>query len=144
MALSRIPGDDVDATSGRVRWQRVIHESVPTRPVRRKNSYASKTPVTDGQRVYVYLGHVGLCAYEKNGTLAWAKPMDAKNTGNEGYSAEGRSHHTQPSSDQSALSAATGSTWAARYAGLKTAITSTTASASSAPVHDHGSSTSTR
>jgi hypothetical protein len=45
--------------------------------------------------------------------------------------------------DYSALSAATGSTWAARYAGLKTAITRTTASASSAPIHDHGSSAST-
>jgi outer membrane protein assembly factor BamB len=76
---------DVNATSGRVRWQRVIHEAVPTRPVHMKNSYASETPVTDGQRVYVYLGYVGLFAYEMNGTLAWAKPMDAKNTGNEGY-----------------------------------------------------------
>ena len=45
--------------------------------------------------------------------------------------------------DQSDLSAVTGSTWAARYAGLKTAITRTTASASSAPVHDDGSSGST-
>ena len=76
---------DVDATSGRVRWERVIHEGVPTRPVHMKNSYASETPVTDGRRVYVYLGYVGLFAYEMNGTLAWAKPMDAKNTGNDGY-----------------------------------------------------------
>ena len=50
-----------------------------------KNSYASETPVTDGQRVYVYLGYVGLFAYDMNGTLVWAKPMDAKNTGNDGY-----------------------------------------------------------
>ena len=76
---------DVDATSGRVRWERVIHEGVPTRPVHMKNSYASETPVTDGRRVYVYLGYVGLFAYEMDGTLAWAKPMDAKNTGNDGY-----------------------------------------------------------
>ena len=76
---------DVDATSGRVRWERVIHEAVPTRPVHMKNSYATETPVTDGQRVYVYLGYVGLFAYEVNGTLAWAKTMAAKNTGNEGY-----------------------------------------------------------
>ena len=76
---------DVDATSGRVRWERVIHEGVPPRPVHMKNSYASETPVTDGQRVYVYLGYVGLFAYEMNGTLAWAKPMDARNTGNDGY-----------------------------------------------------------
>ena len=76
---------DVDPASGRVRWERVIHEGIPARPVHMKNSYASETPVTDGQRVYVYLGYVGLFAYEVNGTLAWAKPMDAKSTGNEGY-----------------------------------------------------------
>jgi outer membrane protein assembly factor BamB len=76
---------DVDATSGRVRWERVIHTAVPTRPVHMKNSYASETPVTDGQRVYVYLGYVGLFAYDMDGTLAWAKPMNARNTGNDGY-----------------------------------------------------------
>ena len=49
--------------------------------------------------------------------------------------------HRLPSvADHSDLSAVTGSTWAARYAGPKTAITRTTASTSSAPVHDHGSS----
>ncbi len=40
---------DVDATSGRVRWERVMHTGIPTRPVHMKNSYASETPVTDGQ-----------------------------------------------------------------------------------------------
>jgi outer membrane protein assembly factor BamB len=76
---------DIDASSGRVRWARVIHEGVPTRPVHLKNSYSSETPVTDGRRVYVYLGYVGLFAYDVNGTLAWARPMDARNTGNDGY-----------------------------------------------------------
>ena len=76
---------DVDAASGRVRWERAIHTAVPTRPVHMKNLYASETPVTDGQRVYVYLGYVGLFAYDMNGELAWAKPMAARNTGNDGF-----------------------------------------------------------
>jgi hypothetical protein len=76
---------DIEVGTGRVRWERVIHEGVPTRPVHMKNSYASETPVTDGRRVYVYLGYVGLFAYELDGTLAWARPMDARNTGNDGY-----------------------------------------------------------
>jgi outer membrane protein assembly factor BamB len=76
---------DVDATTGRVRWERVIYTGVPTRPVHMKNSYASETPVTDGQRVYVYLGYVGLFAYDMTGALVWAKPMDARNTGTDGY-----------------------------------------------------------
>ena len=76
---------DVDATTGRVRWERAMHTGVPTRPVHLKNSYASETPVTDGERVYVYLSYVGLFAYDMQGTLAWAKLMDAKNTGTAGY-----------------------------------------------------------
>ena len=50
-----------------------------------KNSYASETPVTDGERVYVYLSYVGLFAYDLQGTLVWSRPMDAKNTGTAGY-----------------------------------------------------------
>jgi outer membrane protein assembly factor BamB len=76
---------DVDAASGRVRWERTIHTAVPTRPVHMKNSYASETPVTDGKRVYVYLGYVGLFAYDMNGELAWARSMAARNTGNDGF-----------------------------------------------------------
>jgi outer membrane protein assembly factor BamB len=76
---------DIDAVSGRVRWERVIYTGVPSRPLHLKNSYASETPVTDGERVYVYLGYVGLFAFQMDGTLAWAKPMQARNTGNDGY-----------------------------------------------------------
>jgi len=76
---------DIDAASGAVRWERVIYSGVPTRPTHLKNSYASETPVTDGERVYVYLGYVGLFAYQMDGALAWAKPMEARNTGNDGY-----------------------------------------------------------
>jgi hypothetical protein len=46
---------DVDATTGRVRWERVIHEAVPTRRPY-EELVCHETPVTDGQRVYVYLG----------------------------------------------------------------------------------------
>ena len=76
---------DVDAATGRVRWERAVHTGVPTRPVHMKNSYASETPVTDGERVYVYLSYVGLFAYDMQGTQVWARPMEAKNTGTAGY-----------------------------------------------------------
>ena len=42
-----------------------------------KNSYASETPVTDGERVYVYLGYAGLFAFDMSGKPVWSKPMDA-------------------------------------------------------------------
>ena len=38
-----------------------------------KNSYASETPVTDGERVYVYFGNVGLFAFDMNGKPLWSQ-----------------------------------------------------------------------
>jgi outer membrane protein assembly factor BamB len=69
---------DVDFRTGTIRWQRAIHSAVPVQPVHQKNSYASETPVTDGERVYVYLGYVGLFAFDMNGTPVWSKPMSAR------------------------------------------------------------------
>jgi len=68
---------DIDVQSGKIRWSRDIRAQVPPQPVHQKNSYASETPVTDGERVYVYLGYVGLFAFDMNGAPVWAKPMDA-------------------------------------------------------------------
>jgi outer membrane protein assembly factor BamB len=45
---------DIDFNTGKVRWTRELHVGNP--PILRhlKNSFASETPVTDGERVYVY------------------------------------------------------------------------------------------
>jgi outer membrane protein assembly factor BamB len=69
---------DVDFQTGTIRWQRAIHSALPPQPVHQKNSYASETPVTDGERVYVYLGYLGLFAFDMNGTPLWSKPMTAR------------------------------------------------------------------
>ena len=68
---------DVDFNTGKINWERTIHAAVPLQPVHQKNSYASETPVTDGQRVYVYLGYVGLFAFDMSGKPVWSKPMPA-------------------------------------------------------------------
>jgi outer membrane protein assembly factor BamB len=68
---------DVDLKTGRIRWERVAHTGVPAQSRHLKNSYAAETPVTDGERVYVYFGDVGLFAYDMDGKLLWSRPMDA-------------------------------------------------------------------
>jgi hypothetical protein len=68
---------DVDLKTGRIRWERVAHTGVPSKSRHLKNSYAAETPVTDGERVYVYFGDVGLFAYDMDGKLLWSRPMDA-------------------------------------------------------------------
>jgi len=68
---------DVDFQTGQVTWECVVHAAVPLQPVHQKNSFASETPVTDGERVYVYLGYVGLFAFDMSGKPVWSKPMPA-------------------------------------------------------------------
>jgi outer membrane protein assembly factor BamB len=63
----------VDFETGRIRWQRDVHRAPPSAPRHLKNSYASETPVTDGERVYAYFGNVGLFAFDMNGTPVWSK-----------------------------------------------------------------------
>ena len=67
---------DVDANTGKARWERVLRTASSTQPVHNKNSMASETPVTDGERVYVYLSYAGLYALDFSGNIAWSRPMD--------------------------------------------------------------------
>ena len=69
-----------DFKSGKVLWEREVHKGIPTQPHHLKNTYASETPVTDGERVYAYFGNVGLFALDLNGKPAWSKPFDPVNT----------------------------------------------------------------
>jgi outer membrane protein assembly factor BamB len=73
---------DVDFTTGKIRWERSVSEAPPGQPKHLKNSYASETPVTDGERVYVYFGNTGLFAFDLNGTPVWSKPIGPFKTRN--------------------------------------------------------------
>ena len=66
---------DVDFATGRMRWSKEVRNGVPAGPRHLKNSYASETPVTDGERVYAYFGNVGLFVFDMRGTPVWSKPM---------------------------------------------------------------------
>ena len=68
---------DVDFSTGKVRWEQTIRTSVPSEPKHQKNSYASETPVTDGERVYTYFGNLGLFAFDTSGKPVWSRPMDS-------------------------------------------------------------------
>jgi len=63
----------IDFDSGKVLWEKCAHQAVPEHPVHVKNTYASETPVTDGQRVYAYFGNVGLFCYDFDGKELWSK-----------------------------------------------------------------------
>lgn len=65
----------LDAGTGRVLWQREAHHGVPETPVHLKNSYASETPVTDGERVYAYFGNVGVFCFGMDSAPLWSKKL---------------------------------------------------------------------
>jgi len=63
----------VDFKTGKIRWQQEVKKGPPDNPRHLKNSYASETPVTDGERVYAYFGNVGLFCFDMKGKLLWSK-----------------------------------------------------------------------
>jgi outer membrane protein assembly factor BamB len=71
---------DVDFQTGKIRWERQVQEATPTQSRHQKNSYASETPVTDGERVYAYFSNAGLFAFDMSGRPVWSKPMDTLKT----------------------------------------------------------------
>lgn len=70
----------LDLNSGKIVWERTAHAAIPAKPHHIKNSLASETPTTDGERIYVYFGNVGLYCYDMDGKLLWERPIAATET----------------------------------------------------------------
>jgi outer membrane protein assembly factor BamB len=62
--------------SGEILWDRTVHEGKPASPIHLKNSYASETPVTDGEAVYCMFGNVGLWKLDFDGNVLWTKRFE--------------------------------------------------------------------
>jgi len=56
--------------SGQIRWNREVFQQIPLRK-EGKNSYATPTPVTDGQRVYAVFGDGSIAALTYDGSIVW-------------------------------------------------------------------------
>ena len=58
--------------TGRELWRQEAHRGTPPSTLHVKNTYASATPVTDGERVYAWFGNVGLFCYDMEGHKLWS------------------------------------------------------------------------
>lgn len=67
----------LDLETGKVIWDRLAHEGKPAIAKHLKNTYASETPVTDGERVYAFFGSAGLFTYDMDGNLLWKRDLGA-------------------------------------------------------------------
>jgi outer membrane protein assembly factor BamB len=66
----------LDVKSGSALWEHEAARGKPATGVHIKNSYASETPVTDGERVYAYFGNQGLFCYDLDGKPLWSKKWE--------------------------------------------------------------------
>jgi outer membrane protein assembly factor BamB len=67
----------LDLETGAVAWKQEFHNGKPPGGRHRKNSFTSETPVSDGRRVYVYVGNLGLYAFDLDGKKLWSTPLEA-------------------------------------------------------------------
>ncbi len=70
----------VDWKTGKILWERDVYKGAPKSSRHLKNSYASETPVSDGERLYAYFGNIGLYCFDLKGKLLWQQAYEARKT----------------------------------------------------------------
>lgn len=69
--------------SGELLWSKVLSETQPKYPIHSSNSYATETPASDGERVYISFAAIGLvAALDMSGNELWRRDIGAYPTGN--------------------------------------------------------------
>ena len=70
----------VDLATGRTLWQRDLHEAFPPEGGHVTGSYASASPVTDGERLFAFFGSNGLYALDASGEVLWQRDLGRMHT----------------------------------------------------------------
>jgi outer membrane protein assembly factor BamB len=101
-----------DAGTGVMKWQQEAYRGLPIGGRHRKNTYASETPFTDGERLYVSFGlNVGVFCYSLDGALLWKRTWPPQpiyldfGTGTSPIAHDGRLYVLQDSERESFLTA---------------------------------------
>ncbi len=65
----------LDRATGKTLWTELALEAKPRIPTHGSNTFATETPVTDGERVYAYFGMHGVFCLDLSGKLVWKKDL---------------------------------------------------------------------
>jgi outer membrane protein assembly factor BamB len=65
----------IDRKNGKELWRKTAVKYIPHEGHHRDGSFASASPVTDGQRVYCWFGSAGLFCYDLNGKKIWDRQL---------------------------------------------------------------------
>lgn len=69
-----------DLSTGKELWNHEPHTGQPKIPRHPKSTYAAESATTDGKRLFVLFGDVGLYCYDLNGKPLWSVPIEPKKT----------------------------------------------------------------
>jgi outer membrane protein assembly factor BamB len=72
----------VDRVTGKVAWQKVLREEIPHEPHHGTASFASASPLTDGESLFAYFGSRGLYAMDLKGNVKWQKDFGKMRSAN--------------------------------------------------------------
>lgn len=63
----------VDKASGKINWQSVVKEEMPIERTHELSSWASNSPVTDGENIFAFFGSRGLYCLDMKGNILWER-----------------------------------------------------------------------
>ncbi len=69
----------LDRTTGKTLWKKTAVEKKPSIATHPTNTYASETPVTDGEFIYAYFGMIGVYCFDLDGKEIWNKDLGSFN-----------------------------------------------------------------
>ena len=101
----------LDLETGQIQWSRELHRGVPPASHHLKNTFASETPITDGERLYVAFGNVGIYCLDLTGTVLWSihlEPLRMRSgwgTASSTALHDGRLYYVRDSDEQSSITA---------------------------------------
>lgn len=65
----------LDRSTGKIVWQKTARRAVPHEGRHATNSFASASPITDGESLYVPFGSRGFFCFDLQGNLQWEKDL---------------------------------------------------------------------
>jgi len=65
----------LDRETGREIWRRRATDNIPHQGHHKDASFASSSPITDGERLYCWFGSTGLFCYDLDGKLLWQRDL---------------------------------------------------------------------
>jgi outer membrane protein assembly factor BamB len=65
----------IERASGEIAWSTVVREELPHEGTHIDGTFASASPVTDGERIYAHFGSRGIYALDMKGEVLWQKDL---------------------------------------------------------------------